>query len=251
MKMSRFFPALLALFILACLFGVQGQYTTTQNQTTSSVSSSGVSSVSVNSQYSQYYGVPTEPAPSAHISAPVPFDVNAKTPSNLYFTSQSQAVPYAQYMSSPNAGANSLWIQDATNWTQYVTVPQGATLALIAISPAGGRGYLNEILNGLMYNFDKTFYPSSQLTFYADKTGQHTLYFMINGQPSNKVIIDVTGTSNYEQPLYYTYPNYYPGYDPGYYPRYYRGYSQEVSYNYQYSGNVGQGTSVSSNGITY
>jgi hypothetical protein len=180
----------------------------------------------------------------------VPFDIKAKAPSNVYLGSQNQAVPYAQYMSSSNAGANILWIQGATNWTQYVTVPQGTTVTLIAISPAGGRGYLDEIANGLMYNFDQTFYPSSQLTFYADKPGQHTIYFMINGQPSNKVIIDVTGTSNYEQPLYYTYPDYYPGYYPGYYPRNYRGYSREVSYNYQYSGNVGQGTSVYSNGIT-
>jgi hypothetical protein len=204
----------------------------------------------MNSQYTQYYGAPTEPAPSVHISAPVPFDINVKTPSYLLPSSQNQAVSYAQYMSSPNAGTNSLWIQDASNWTQHASVPQGANVTLIAISAAGGRGYLDEMLNGLMYNFDKTFYPSSQLTFNADKTGQHTLYFMINGQPSNEVTIDVTGTSNYEQPLYYAYPGYYPVYYPGDYPGYYRDIRREVTYSYQYSGIGGLGTSIYSNGIT-
>jgi hypothetical protein len=198
----------------------------------------------MNSQYTQYYTMPTGSAPTVHISASVPFDIKAKTPSNVFFSSQNQAVPYAQYMSSPNAGANSLWIQGATNWTQYVTVPQGATVTLIAISPAGGRGYLNEIIDGLMYNFDQIFYPSSQITFYANSIGLHTLYFMLNGQPSNKVTIYVTGTSNYETPWYYAYQNYYPGYYPyyypgyyyGYYPGYYRDYGSGVSYSFEYSG---------------
>ena len=246
MKLSRFFTALLALIILACSFGVQGQYTTNQSHTTSIVTSSNATSASVNSQYTQlnshYYGVPAGSAPVVHIGASVPFDIKAKAPSNVYLGSQNQAVPYAQYMSSSNAGANILWIQGATNWTQYVTVPQGTTVTLIAISPAGGRGYLDEIANGLMYNFDQTFYPSSQLTFYADTVGQHTLYFMINGQPSNKVIIGVTGTTNYESgyyPYQYYYPGdysgYYPDYYSGYYPRYYRDYSSQISYSSDYS----------------
>ena len=244
MKLSRFFTAfLLALIILACSFGVQGQYTTAQSQTTSSITSSGITTSGTNSQYTQYYSTPTGSASGVHIGASVPFDITAKTPSNVYLGSQNQAVPYAQYMSSSNAGANTLWIQGATNWTQYVTVPQGTTVTLIAITPAGGKGYLDEIANGLMYNFDQTFYPSSQLTFYADTVGQHTLYFMLNGQPSNKVIIGVTGTTSYEPwsyPYLYYYPGYYQDYYPayyysGYYPRYYRDYSQGVMYNFEYS----------------
>lgn len=244
MKMSSFFTALLALIILACSFGVQGQYATAQGQSTSSITSSGITSSSTNSQYSAYYTTPTGYGSGVHIGASVPYDINAKAPSNVYSGTQNQAVPYAQYMASSNAGANTLWIQGAANWTQYTTVPQGTTVTLIATSPVGGKGYLNEIANGLMYNFDQNFYPSSQLTFYADTVGQHTLYFMINGQPSNKVIIDVTGTiSNYEKPWYYMYPGYYSGYYPdyysgyysGYYPRYYRDYSSGVSYSYQSS----------------
>jgi hypothetical protein len=200
----------------------------------SSITTSGMTTSGTNSQYTQYYNMPTGSASGVHIGASVPFDIKAKTPSNVYFGSQNQAVPYTQYMSSPNAGANTLWIEGKTDWTQYVTVPQGATVTLIAISPAGGRGYLNEIANGLMYNFDQNFYSSSQLTFYADTVGQHTLYFMINGQPSNKVIIAVTGTINYEL-SYYPYPYYYPGYYSGYYPRYTRDYSRGFSYSFEYS----------------
>lgn len=250
MKMSRFFSALLALIILACSFGVQGQYTTTQSQTTSSITSSGTSS-STSSQYSQYYGTYGAPTGSAsstgvHIGASMPIDITAKAPSTVYLGSQNQAVPYGQYTSSTGAGENTLWIQNGTSWTQYLTVPQGTTVTLIANSP-GGKGYLNEIANGLMHNFDQVFYPpSSQLTFYADTVGQHTLYFMLNGQPSNKVVVSVTGNINYyEPPWYYMYPDYYSGYYPyyyypgyysGYYPRYYSGYSSGVSYNVQYSG---------------
>ncbi len=240
MKLYRFFTALLALIILACSFGIQGQYTTTQSRTTSFAGSS-----SMYSQNTQYYNMGGS-APMVHIGASVPFDITGKTPSNVYVGSQNQAMPYAQYMSSPNAGANTLWIQGATNWTQYVTVPQGATVTLIAISPAGGKGFLDEIADGLMYNFDQTFYPSSQITFYANTVGLHTLYFMLNGQPSNQVTIYVTGTTSY-QPLYYPYQYYYPGYYSGYYqdyypgysgyyPRYYRDYnSQGVMYSFEYS----------------
>lgn len=245
MKMSRFFTASLALIILACSFGVQGQYTTTQSQTTSIVSSSNMDT--------QYYTTTSGLAPRMHVGASVPFDITAKPPSNVYLGSQNQAMPYAQYMSSPSAsaGAYSLWIQGTTNWTQYVTVPQGSTVTLLAISPSGGKGYLDELANGLMYNFDQTFYPSSQITFFADTVGLHTLYFMLNGQPSNKVTIYVTGTRNYV-PYYYNsyldyypgyyqdyypgyYDYYYPGYYSGYYPRYYRSYGQSVSYNFGYS----------------
>ncbi|MGD0953900.1 MAG: hypothetical protein ABR985_16175 [Methanotrichaceae archaeon] len=120
---------------------------------------------------------------------------------------------YSQYQANANnAVAPSLWIQGATNWTQYAVVPQGSTVTLIAISPASGSGYLNEIYDGLISNFDQYFYPNSQLTFYADKTGQHTLYFMLNGQPSNQVTIDVTGTSNYVYPQNYLMPYNYPAF---------------------------------------
>ena len=36
--------------------------------------------------------------------------------------------------------------------------------------------------------------PASKLTFYADTAGRYTLSFVWAGQPSNQVVIDVTGT---------------------------------------------------------
>jgi hypothetical protein len=45
-----------------------------------------------------------------------------------------------------------------------------------------------------MYNYNYFFPPYSQLTFYADKPGRHTIHFGLAGQPSNHVDIDVMRT---------------------------------------------------------
>ncbi len=216
MKVHRLFQALLALILLACAFGVQGQYSTP----TSGYPTATPSTQSAN-QYSQYYTMTTGSAPSTHISAPTQIDIVGMVPANLYLSTQNQEVPYSQYMSNPaNTGMNSLWIQGATSWAQYATVPQGASISLIAISSTGGSGYLNEIHpDGTMYNSNFYFYPgSSRMNFYADTIGRHILSFVINGKVSNTVIIDVTGTyvppSNYMPPRYYS--NY--GYGYGFYP---------------------------------
>ncbi len=208
--MHRLFQALLALILLACAFGVQGQY----SMPTSGYPTATPSTPSTN-QNSQYYTTPTGPAPSTHISAPTQIDIVGMVPASLYLGTQNQEVPYSQYMSNPaNAGINSLWIQGATSWTQSVAVPQGASVSLIAISAMGGSGYLNEMHpDGTTSSSNLYFYPgSSKMDFYADTIGRHILSFIINGKGSNTVIIDVTGTyvppTNYLPPRYY-----YPYYD--------------------------------------
>ena len=223
MKISRFFSALLTLIVFASLFGTQGQYTTVPSQTRSSIAST----TSMNSQYTQFYTIPPGPAPSVHVSVPVQFDITSRTPGNLYFSTQNQVVPYSQYISNPaNMRVNSLWIQGATDWTQYAVVPQGAATSILAVSSTGGNGYLNEIRpDGTVYNTNFYFYPYSLFTFYADTIGRHVLSFGINGQMSNTVVIDVIGNyvppNNYlPQPMSYYPTNYYPygyypyGYDP-------------------------------------
>lgn len=241
MKASRFFSALMALVVLTCLFGVQGQYSTTQT-------ASSAASASTNPQY---YTMPSGSAPSVHISAPTQFNITGKTPSTLYFSTQNQSVLYSQYVSNPtNTGLNSLWIQSATSWAQYAAVPQGATISLLAVSPTGGSGYLNEIRpDGTTYNSNFYFYPYSLMTLYADTIGRHVLSFGINGQMSNTVVIDVTGTYT-PPPAYYLSPTYYPGYYNGYYPGFYGpgvlGYGRpgvSVASN-------GATTSVTNNGVT-
>jgi hypothetical protein len=105
-----------------------------------------------------------------------------------------QAVPYTQYKTySTYTGGNSLWIQGAKSWTQYAQVPQGSSLSLLATSSIGGNGYLYEIdPNGILSKNIFYFFPgNSQINFYADTVGQHIVLFIIGGQVSNSVVIDV------------------------------------------------------------
>ena len=181
-RIYRLFTAVLALIVIACLSGVEGQYSMPPSIVTPNAAS----------QYAQYYTMPKVSAPIPHISVPAQTAIAGMTPATIYLGPQQQPVPYSQYLANVNnAVGPSLWIQGVRSWTQYVTVPQGATVPLIAISPIGGNGYLGEILNGLSYNSNYYFYPNSQLTFYADTIGQHTLSVNINGQPSNQVTINV------------------------------------------------------------
>ena len=159
MRIRHLFMTVLAIIAISCLSGVQAQPL-------------GIVTPNAASQYAQYYTMPTVSAPIPHISIPTQTAIVGRTPAILYLGTQQQPVPYAQYLANPsNAIAPSLWIQGVGSWTQYVTVPQGATVPLIAVSPTGGNGYLGEILNGMSYNSNYYFYPNSQLTFFADTIG--------------------------------------------------------------------------------
>ncbi|MGA9099447.1 MAG: hypothetical protein WB392_11015 [Methanotrichaceae archaeon] len=162
--------------------------------------------------YSQFYRMPIGAAPITHITAPQRYAISGNVPVSLYFTGQTQAVPYSQYQTyATYTGSNSLWIEGTTSWTQYATVPQGSSLTLLVITPTGGSGYLYEIRpdGQLMKNY-YYFYPgSSQISFYADTIGQHILLFSIGSQLSNAVDIDVTGYSPpSNQQTVYQQPNY-------------------------------------------
>ncbi len=213
MKTHRLFQMLMTLILFACALGVQGQYGMPAGG--NSITEPSIQS---NEQNSQYYTMQTGPIPSTHISAPAKIDIIGMVPANLYLGTQNQEVPYSQYISNPaNAEINSLWVQGLTDWTQSITVPQGASVMLIATSKTGGSGYLNEIHpDGRTSSSNLYFYPgSSRMNFYADAIGRHILSFVINGKVSNTVIIDVTGV--YTTPSNYLPPTYYPGYY-GYYP---------------------------------
>ena len=216
MKLRRIYSALLTLILLACLSGVQGQYQGQYIAPSSGYATTGPSSAQNQMQYSQFYTVPSGPAPSSPIGVPQQFAIASGIPSTVYFGQQMQPMPYSQYQSNPTyTGANTLWIKGATDWTQYAVVPLGATVSLLAISPTGGSGSL--ISDGQIYSNSYALYPNSLLTFYAGTIGLHTLSFAINGQSSNQVTIDVTANSNY-QPTNYN-QEYYPyGYNSGYYP---------------------------------
>jgi hypothetical protein len=204
---------------MACLFGVQGQFQEQYVTPPNGYSSIAASAAHDPIHFAQFYTMTPGPAPSNPIGAPQQFEIAGNVPSTLYLGEQMYPVPYSQYQSDPvPAGANSLWIKGIANWTQYVAVPQGATVAILAVSPTGGSGTLNFMDSaGQTYSRDYFFYPNSLLTFYAAAIGRHMLWFVINGQSSNQVIIDVVGT--YAQPS--TYPEYYLGYYPGDYQEYY------------------------------
>jgi hypothetical protein len=158
-------------------------------------------------------------AHTTHIAAPEKFDINGKQPSTIYFGYQQQAVPYTQYQTyATYTGGNSLWIQGATSWTQYAAVPQGSSLSLLAISSSGGNGDLYEIYpDGHSTNNNYNFYPGyNQINFYADDVGQHILLFIIDGQVSNAVVINVVPYSPPYVPE--SAPSYTPASTPQYLP---------------------------------
>lgn len=143
-------------------------------------------------QFSQYYKV-TPQAPSKPLTSPTQYELKGQEPAMLYFGMSQKAVPYSQYQSyALYTGLNSLWIQGSTSWTQYAQVPQGSSLSLLATTYSGGNGYLYEVYpDGTLNNNGYYFYPYNQIGFYADEVGEHLLFLVIGGQPSNVVVIDV------------------------------------------------------------
>jgi hypothetical protein len=156
--------------------------------------------------YSQYYSMHSGSAPKKHIEAPKKGEIKDKTPTTVYFSYQMQAMPFTQYQTyATYTGGNSLWIQGSSSWTQYAKVPQGSSLSLMATSSTGGNGNLYEIHpDGKLYKNPFYFYPGyNQIEFYADSIGQHILLFIIGGQVSNSIVIDVTSyyPPSYQQPV--------------------------------------------------
>ena len=159
--------------------------------------------------YSQYYSMYTGPVTKKHIESPKKHVAKDKTPTTVYFSYQMQAMPYTEYQNyATYTGGNSLWIQGSTSWTQYARVPQGSGLSLLATSSKGGNGYLYEIYpDGRLSKNDFYFFPgSSQIDFYADAVGQHLMLFVIGGQVSNAIVIEVTNYNPYYQQPAPAYP---------------------------------------------
>ncbi len=155
------------------------------------------------SMYTQYYSINKGSFTKNHIEAPKK-QAKEEKPATVYFTYQMQAMPYSQYETyAAYTGGNSLWIEGTSSWTQYAKVPQGSSLSLMATSSTGGDGNLYEIHpDGKLYKNTFHFYPGyNQIDFYADTIGQHILLFVINGQVSNSVVIDVVPyTQTYTPP---------------------------------------------------
>ena len=146
------------------------------------------------SPFREYYTPSGTPVVGGIISTPVKFDIAQRTPSRIYY-GNGQALPYAQYVSTVPSKTNDLWIQGATNWTQYVVSPVGTWLQLVANAPIGGSAGFYEMTQTnttspkySTYQFNPGY---NTMNFYADQVGRHTLYFVVNNQPSNVVVVDV------------------------------------------------------------
>jgi hypothetical protein len=146
------------------------------------------------SPFTEYYVTSGTPVVGGIISNPTKFDITQKTPSSVYYGA-GVGLPYAQYASTVPSKTNDLWIQGATNWTQYVVSPIGTWLQLIAYAPVEGPAGFYEVIQTDTTSSKYSTYQFNQgyntMNFKADQVGRHMLYFVINSQPSNVVVVDV------------------------------------------------------------
>ena len=146
------------------------------------------------SPFREYYTTSITPLMGDIISTPSRFDIAQKMPSEIYYGT-GQALPYSQYVSTVPSRNNELWVQGATNWTQYVVSPVGTGLQLVAYAPVEGPAGFYEIVqtdkNTLEYKTYQFYSGYNTMNFAADQVGRHMLYFVVNNQPSNVVVVDV------------------------------------------------------------
>ena len=150
------------------------------------------------SPFTQYYTTTGLPIVGGIISNPTKFDITQKTPSSVYYGT-GQALPYTQYVSTVPSKTNDLWVQGATNGTQYVVTPVGTWIQLVANAPVGGPAGFYEMTQTDTTSSKYSTYQFNQgyntMNYNADQVGRHTLYFVVNNQPSNVVVVDVFAQS--------------------------------------------------------
>jgi hypothetical protein len=146
------------------------------------------------SPFREYYVTSGIPIVGGIFSTPAKFDIVQRTPSMVYYGT-GQALPYTQYVSTMPSNTNDLWVQGATNWAQYVVTPVGTWIQLVANAPLGGAAGVYEIVqtdtNTVKYNTYQFNQGYNTMNFNADQVGRHMLYFVVNNQPSNVVVVDV------------------------------------------------------------
>lgn len=149
---------------------------------------------SIFSPFKDYYTSSGMPVVGGIISTPAKYDIAQKTPSKIYYGT-GQALPYSQYVSSVPSRTNELWVQGATDWSQYVVSPLGTWLQLVAYAPVGGSAGFYEMVQtsttSSKYNTYQFNPGYNAMNFNADQVGRHILLYVVNNQPSNVVIVDV------------------------------------------------------------
>ena len=157
------------------------------------------------SPYTEYYTSTGTTVVGGIISNPTKFDITQKTPSRVYYGA-GVGLPYSQYASTVSSKTNDLWIQGATNWTQYVVSPVGTWLQLVAYAPVEGPAGVYETIQTDTTSSKYKTYQFNQgyntMNFKADQVGRHTLYFVVNSQPSNVVVVDVFAETPAGKPVH-------------------------------------------------
>ena len=107
--------------------------------------------------------------------------------------------PPSQYTSRPSE-ANDLRILGTTNWTQYAVTPAGNLLEVVANVPVGGIGQFYKLFQTNNVSIEHKTYQfnpgKNEMVFKAEKVGRYMLYFVVNNQPSNVVIVDVSNQAS-------------------------------------------------------
>lgn len=146
------------------------------------------------SPFREYYVTSGTPIVGGIISNPTKFDIAERTPTIVYYGA-GIGLPYTQYVSTMPSNTNDLWVQGATSWAQYVVTPVGTWLQLVANAPVEGPAGFYEIVqtetNTVKYNTYQFNSGYNTMNFNADQVGRHMLYFVVNNQPSNVVVVDV------------------------------------------------------------
>lgn len=90
-----------------------------------------------------------------------------------------------------------------------MVTPAGTWMQLVANAPIGGPGgFYETVQTGTTtskydtYQFNQGY---NTMNFYANQIGRHMLYFVVNSQPSNVVIVDVlaqapTSSASFNKP---------------------------------------------------
>ncbi len=98
------------------------------------------------------------------------------------------------------AGGYYLWIESSAGLIQYASIPQGSSIPLVAYSSVAAPGIVFDFYpadgsnQGFYIQYPYNFYAGyNQLTFSGEKAGRHVLSFVVDGQLSNSITIDVIG----------------------------------------------------------
>lgn len=119
----------------------------------------------------------------------VRFNISGQEPETLSLGGKD--VPFLRH--SPES--SELWIRNEGNWTQYTQAGQGQEIGIVAYTPTGGSADLYRIYysKGLILHRGYELSPGYfQGSIKAAELGRTMLFFAVNNQPSNAVIIDVS-----------------------------------------------------------